>query len=235
MVSFKLDPTDPCCHMITKFFSRFHKSSASVKHRRSTITLGSATLSSLNWSTFARVIVKMKVARFYGPPCIFGDGYVSQKRTDVAWVFYRADVIRANRGCGVVRWSHRQLGLIDHRRRRLLSQSRMTANNDTWPKISRCDVARVSKDLVDPSDERTAIGRRFSNGFAGGPQSWQFDLAALDPMCWDPCNVAKLRQTYKKFALYNQIETRSLRYYKAPLLTAIWEPNSLELLSLSWP
>jgi len=46
-VSYKLDPSDPCCHG-KAIFACCHKSSASVKERRATITLGFATLSSFD-------------------------------------------------------------------------------------------------------------------------------------------------------------------------------------------
>ena len=39
MASFKLGPTDPCCHG-NEIFACYHKSSVSAKQRRVTITLG---------------------------------------------------------------------------------------------------------------------------------------------------------------------------------------------------
>jgi len=55
MVSFKVDPIDPCCHG-NHIFPCSHKSSASVRQRSATITLGFATLSSILFNSLTYVL-----------------------------------------------------------------------------------------------------------------------------------------------------------------------------------
>jgi len=58
-VLFKLDPNRPCCHG-DEIFTCCHKSSASVKQWRATITLGFATLPGINFTNNDRSIINIK-------------------------------------------------------------------------------------------------------------------------------------------------------------------------------